>query len=58
MTDLTADSFAAAAQSRNPNVPKDDWPLMADILSHRAGIPEHLIRWRRAEGNPDPDPQP
>ena len=33
-----------------------DWPLMGDIVSHRAGVPEHLIRWRRAEGEDDPAP--
>lgn len=26
-----------------------DWPLMGDILTHRMDMPEHLIRWRRAE---------
>lgn len=31
-----------------------DWPLMGDIVSHRMGIPEHLIRWRRAEREDDP----
>jgi hypothetical protein len=34
-----------------------DWPLMGDILSARGGVPEHLIRWRRAEGADDPRPQ-
>ena len=34
-----------------------DWPLMGDIVSARGGVPEHLIRWRRDEGEPDPDPQ-
>jgi hypothetical protein len=34
-----------------------DWPLMGDIVSARGGVPEHLIRWRRAEGEADPDPQ-
>ncbi len=33
-----------------------DWPLMADIVSHRAGWPEHLIHWRRAEEREDPGP--
>lgn len=37
---------------------RHDWPLMGDILSARGGVPEHLIRWRRAEGEADPDPQP
>lgn len=27
-----------------------DWPLIGDILTHRMGTPEHLLRWRRAEG--------
>lgn len=26
-----------------------DWPLMADILTHRMEVPEHLIRWRKAQ---------
>jgi hypothetical protein len=29
---------------------------MGDIVSARGGVPEHLIRWRRAEGEPDPAP--
>ena len=33
------------------------WPLMGDIASARAGVPELLIQWRRAEGDSDPDPQ-
>ncbi|MXQ09508.1 hypothetical protein GQ651_16805 [Alphaproteobacteria bacterium GH1-50] len=33
-----------------------DWPLMGDIVSHRAGVPVHLIRWLRAEGEDDPAP--
>ena len=36
--------------------PRHDWPLMGDIVSARGGVPEHLIRWRRAEGEPDPEP--
>jgi hypothetical protein len=36
--------------------PRHDWPLMGDIVSARGGVPEHLIRWRRAEGEPDPAP--
>ena len=27
-----------------------DWPLISDVLTHRAGVPEHLIRWRWALG--------
>jgi hypothetical protein len=41
-----------------PRPASHDWPLMGDIVSSRGGVPEHLIRWRRAEGGPDPDPQP
>lgn len=26
-----------------------DWPLIGDIVTHRMEMPEHLIRWRRAE---------
>ena len=32
-----------------------DWPLMGDILTHRMEMPEHLIRWRRAERNENRD---
>lgn len=31
-------------------------PLMGDIVSARAEIPELLIRWRRARGEDDPRP--
>jgi len=32
-------------------------PLIGDIVTARAGVPEHLIQWRRAEGEDDPDPR-
>ena len=32
------------------------WPLMGDIVSHRAGVSEHLIQWRRSMGEGDPEP--
>ncbi len=34
-----------------------DPPLIGDIVTSRAGVAEHLIQWRRAEGEDDPDPQ-
>ncbi|WP_413718250.1 hypothetical protein [Silicimonas sp. MF1-12-2] len=33
-----------------------DWPLVSDILSCRAGVPEHLIGWRRAAERASPEP--
>ena len=47
------------ALDRAPPAPprRADWPLMGDIVSARGGVPEHLIRWRRARGEPDPAPQ-
>lgn len=36
------------ARAPRPRVAAD-WPLMGDILTHRMEMPEHLIRWRRAE---------
>jgi hypothetical protein len=51
LTDDALDSAPPAPPRRA------DWPLMGDIVSARGGVPEHLIRWRRAEGAPDPAPQ-
>ena len=48
-----ADPPAAEAGPRRPRVAAD-WPLMGDIVSHRAGWPEHLIRWRKAAGEAPP----
>lgn len=45
----------AATVEPRPRVAAD-WPLIGDIVSHRAGLPEHLIRWRRAEGREAPLP--
>ena len=51
--------LGTAATAPDPARPRSPhWPLMGDIVSARGGVPEHLIRWRRAEGEPDPDPQP
>ena len=30
---------------------------MGDITGFRGGVPEHLIQWRRAAGEEDPEPQ-
>lgn len=35
-------------------VPKADWPLMCDVATCRAGVPEALILWRRARGEDPP----
>ncbi len=36
--------------------PKLDWPLMSDVSTIRAGVPEVLVLWRRARGEPAPRP--
>ena len=47
-------SFLFSEDTARPELPpKTSWPLMGDINSHRAGIPEHLIEWRRAKGEDD-----
>jgi hypothetical protein len=57
MTTLDAflDTGAGAAARRPP--PKEDWPLMGDVATVRAGVPEALILWRRARGEALPEPQ-
>ena len=35
---------------------KPDWPLMSDVATVRAGVPEALIRWRAARGETAPEP--
>ena len=42
------------AVTRPDPAPKMSWPLMGDIVSHRMEVPEHLIQWRRAMGEDDP----
>lgn len=54
MTDATADLLWDTTEK--PRAPKADWPLMGDIVSARAGIPDHLIHWQRAKGEDDPSP--
>ena len=61
MTSAVLSLFGAAlsedsATAQPPARRAADWPLMADIVTHRAGVPEHLIRWQRAEGEDDPAP--
>jgi len=36
--------------------PKDDWPLMGDVATFRADVPEMLIHWRKARGETPPVP--
>ncbi len=55
-TDVTLAGHELRDEARPAAPRKADWPLMGDIVSHRAGVPEHLIRWRRAEGDTDPEP--
>ncbi|MDD9921665.1 MAG: hypothetical protein OXQ92_05200 [Boseongicola sp.] len=58
MSDATVNIWIPEATSGTgkPSKPKKDWPLMGDIVSHRAGVPDHLIQWRRAQNEPDPEP--
>ncbi len=47
--------FALDRDRPAPNrEPKPDWPLMGDIATCRAGVPETLIYWRRARGEDPP----
>ena len=55
-TDVTIANYQAREEARPAPPRKADWPLMGDIISHRAGVPEHLIQWRRTEGETDPKP--
>lgn len=55
-TDVNIAGLEMREEARPAPRRKADWPLMGDIVSHRAGVPEHLIRWRRAEGETDPEP--
>ncbi len=45
--------FAPREDIRPEPSAKTTWALIGDINSHRAGIPEHLIEWRRAKGEDD-----
>ncbi|MEM0947524.1 MAG: hypothetical protein AAGK37_08980 [Pseudomonadota bacterium] len=54
---LPFDLDAPAAEDSAPGpLHRHLWPLMGDIASARAGVPELLIQWRRAEGADDLDP--
>ncbi|NNF24761.1 MAG: hypothetical protein HKN63_08170 [Rhodobacteraceae bacterium] len=46
-----------ADTARPSSSPKPSWPLMGDIVASRGGVPEHLIQWRRTQGEDDPAPQ-
>lgn len=46
-----------ASEDRPALAPKESWPLMGDVHTARGGVPEHLIQWRRAAGESDPEPQ-
>ena len=56
LTDVPLFWRAREAVSRSRDTPKADWPLMSDVGSFRAGVPEALIHWRRAKGEPPPKP--
>ena len=52
---LTSD-FVASETAPLPDRPKQDWPLMCDLGSFRAGVPDALIAWRKARGEALPLP--
>ena len=59
MTDATADRTWSETEDTmsRPRAPLGSGcVLMGDIVSHRAGVPEHLIQWRRRMGEDDPEP--
>lgn len=47
---------ARAEPKAEPRRRSPGWTLMGDIVSHRAGVPEHLIQWCRSTGEDDPEP--
>jgi len=61
MVDATSSSWDAGplyeVEKRARPAPKIHWPLMGDVLASRGGVPEHLIQWRRAMGEDDPEPR-
>ena len=58
MWSLALDTTALLREGESPPPRRAaGWPLMGDITGHRGGVPEHLIQWRRAEGEHDPAPQ-
>lgn len=61
MSDATSSEWGIAppfpADERAKHAPKPHWPLMGDVVSARVGVPEHLIQWRRARGEDDPEPR-
>ena len=58
MTTLALDTLGLLAKDRKaPPRPKADWPLMGDVATIRAGVPETLIHWRKARGETPPKPQ-
>ncbi len=58
MNNVTADGFTFEDEVavKGPRRPASGWVLMGDIATHRAGVSEHLIQWRRAMGEADPEP--
>lgn len=57
MTDATTFTLQPAAEATGePPRRRAGWPLMGDVASARAGVPELLIQWRRAQGLADPAP--
>ncbi|MEM7717740.1 MAG: hypothetical protein AAF222_00925 [Pseudomonadota bacterium] len=58
MSILTLSTWLPPVETTAPTEgpPKPDWPLMGDVASFRAGVPEALIHWRRAKGEAVPRP--
>lgn len=38
------------------DMPRCDWPLIGDVQTVRAGVPEAWLLWRRIRGETDPLP--
>ena len=58
MTGLALSTWISRTRDEpaRPAAPKDDWPLMGDLVTCRAGVPEALINWRKARGEALPVP--
>lgn len=59
MTTLTIGPqwLPAETKTQPSKPPKTHWPLMGDLVTFRADVPEALIHWRRDEGKPLPQPR-
>ncbi|MEL7149826.1 MAG: hypothetical protein AAGK71_03785 [Pseudomonadota bacterium] len=53
---LSSWSWPTETTAPKPQPAKPDWPLMCDVATVRAGVPEALVHWRRARGETPPMP--